>query len=109
MPKRVPSPEAIDEVDQALAWSSSFGLRDRRIYLGRLCNVPWRKIAELEGLTRQQCHNRLLACFETVAIIFLRDLTKRQKTDNFSSPLANSPAGDPRNGNTRARNLEKQI
>ncbi len=88
---RVPAtPEQIDQVDRVIAWASYFEPRNRQIYLARLQSVPWRIIGANERLTRQQCHNLLVACFHTIAEHEIGHLTKHPKKRLFFDTVAGS-------------------
>jgi hypothetical protein len=47
---RLPAlPDAIDRMDEALVWLLSLNMEQRRIVWARACNIPWRRLEDIDG------------------------------------------------------------
>jgi Domain of unknown function (DUF6362) len=59
-----PSPEAIDRMDETLAWLWPLEDHERRLVMGRAFRLPWGRLAALDGRaarTLRYAHERILA------------------------------------------------
>lgn len=59
-----PAPDAIDRMDETLAWLWPLEDNERRLVMGRAFRLPWGRLAEMDGRaarTLRYAHERILA------------------------------------------------
>jgi hypothetical protein len=59
-----PAPEAIDRLDETLAWLWPLAEDERRLIMARAFRLPWRRIEDLDGRaerTLRNVHGRVLS------------------------------------------------